>query len=85
MDSMGEPKRRSPQRSIINPPEFRKHYCFPSMATNAVSREIRRLVHMRPVTVTISLGGGWNDGGLAWDHGLIEGEEDGRNQTGLQG
>ena len=59
---------RSPQRSIIDPPIFRKYrlsHCFPSIAMNAASSEIRRLAYMSPVAVTISLGGSSWVGGTA--------------------
>ena len=57
---------RSPQRSIIDPPKLRRYrfsHCFPSIATNTASRAIRRLMFMRPVMVTISLGGSPGTGG----------------------
>ena len=50
------------RRSIIDPPTFRKYrlsHCFPSISTDAVSREIKILVYMRPVTMTISPGSCW--------------------------
>ena len=50
---------RSPQCSIVDPPACRRYlsHCVPSIATDAVSNEIRRLAYMGPVTVMISLGG----------------------------
>ena len=44
----------------MDPPacrEYRLSHCFPNIATNAASSEIRRLAYMSPETITISLGG----------------------------
>ena len=51
---------RSPQRSITEPLEFRRHrfsHCFPNIAMNTANSEIRRLAYTGHVMVTISPGG----------------------------
>ena len=67
---------RSPQRSIIEPPAFRKYrlsHCFPNIATNAASSEITRLAYMRAVTVTISGDGfSWAGGTVAVSFGIAD-------------
>ena len=67
---------RSPQRSIIDPPACRKYrfsHCFPSIATNAASSEIRRLAYMSPVAVTISWGGSsWIGGAVGFSLGMAD-------------
>ena len=67
---------RSPHRSIIDPPAFLKYrlsHCFPNIATNAASSEVRRLAYMRPVTVTISSGGPpWASGTMGVPPGIAD-------------
>ena len=74
---------RSPQRSIIDPPELGKYRFinhFPGIATNAASNDIRRLAYMKPVIVDDLAQ--WvllnrrNGGHLTGDGGLVESEED---------
>ena len=57
---------RSPDRSTMDPPVFRKYrlsHCLASIATNAARSDINKLVYMRLAAVTISLGGSSCAGG----------------------
>ena len=57
---------RSPQRSRMDPPEWRRYlftHCLPNIATNAANRDMSRLAYKRSKVVTISRGGPFQGGG----------------------
>ena len=81
---------RSPQRSIIDPPELGKYRFinhFPGIATDAASNDIRRLAYMKPVMVDDLAQ--WvllnrrNGGHLTGDGGLVESEDGAEEGHGL--
>ena len=82
---------RSPQRPIIDPPEFRKYrfsHCFPKHGDECGEQGDQKTRVHEPsdgddLTRWVFLNR-WNGGGFTWDSGLIESQEDrGQESHGL--
>src|SRR5882757_7805543 len=73
---------RSPHRSTIDPPVWRRYrfnHCLPSIATNAANSDIRRLAYRRSDVVMISVGGPLHAvGALGSSFGAMDGLRLGR-------